>query len=50
MVHELHNPSLLIDISVFGTTLGCINLALLQWFRSRKRMVRDKKEHRKDEG
>jgi len=49
MVHGLHNPSLLIDITVFGTTLGCINLALFQWFRSRKRSDKDKKENRKDQ-
>jgi hypothetical protein len=34
MVQAIHNPSLIIDVSIFGATLGFINLALFQWLRT----------------
>ena len=37
MVHGVHNPYLIVDITIFGTTLGCINLAFFQWLRSKKK-------------
>ena len=42
MIHGLHDPSLIIDITIFGTTLGCINLAFFQWMRSKKKSDRRK--------
>ena len=49
MAHGLHNPSLIVDITIFGTTFGCINLAFFQWLRSRKKSDREKKETGKDQ-
>ena len=37
MVHGVHNPYLIVDITIFGTILGCINLAFFQWLRSKKK-------------
>jgi hypothetical protein len=48
MVHGLHNPSLIIDITIFGTTLGCINLAFIQWLRSSKKSSGEQREKRGD--
>jgi hypothetical protein len=48
MVHGLHNPSLVIDITIFGTTFGCINLAFFQWLKSRKKTDKEKREKRED--
>ncbi len=45
MAHEiLHNSSLIIDITLFGTTFGCINLAFFQWLKSKK-----KKDHKEQD-
>jgi hypothetical protein len=49
MTHGVHNPSLIIDITIFGTTLGCINLAFFQWLRSKKKSDRGKKETGEDQ-
>jgi len=46
MVHGFRNPSLLVDITIFGTTLGCINLAFFQWLRSKKKSDNEKKRKR----
>jgi hypothetical protein len=48
MVHGLHNPSLIIDITIFGTTFGCINLAFFQWLRSKKKSNKKKRKKRED--
>ena len=48
MVHALHNPSLIIDITIFGTTFGCINLAFFQWLRSKKKSNKGKRKKRED--
>lgn len=48
MVHGLHNPSLVIDITIFGTTFGCINLAFFQWLKSRKKTDTEKREKKED--
>jgi hypothetical protein len=48
MVHGLHNPSLIIDITIFGTTFGCINLAFFQWLRSKKKSNKEKRKKRED--
>jgi hypothetical protein len=48
MVHGLHNPSLIIDVTIFGTTFGCINLAFLQWLRSKKKSEKEKREKREN--
>lgn len=45
MVHGLHNPYLIVDITIFGTTFGCINLAFFQWLRSK-----NKSKNEKDKG
>ena len=37
MGHGFHNTSLIVDIAIFVTTLGCINLAFFQWLSSRKK-------------
>ena len=41
-MHGVHNPSLIVDIAIFGTTLGCINLAFFQWLRSTKKSEKEK--------
>jgi hypothetical protein len=48
MVHGLHNPSLIVDITIFGTTFGCINLAFFQWLKYRKKTDKEKREKRED--
>jgi len=45
MVHGVYNPSLIVDIAIFGMTLGCINLAFFQWLRSK-----NKSENEEDRG
>jgi hypothetical protein len=45
----LQNPSLIIDLTLFGTTFGCINLAFFQWLRSTKKKDR-RKEDRSNRG
>ena len=42
MVHGLLNPSLIGDITIFGMTFGCINLAFFQWLRSKKKSENEK--------
>jgi hypothetical protein len=50
MTH-LHSLSLFLDITLFGTTLGCINVAFWQWLRSDKRdRRRDHSKQRPDDG
>jgi hypothetical protein len=46
MVHALHNPSLIIDVTIFGTTLGCITLAFFQWSRAKKKSDEGKRDKR----
>jgi len=46
MVHGFHDPSLIIDITIFGTTFGCINLAFFQWLKSKKITDKEKREKR----
>ena len=41
MVYGLHNPSLIVDITIFGMTFGCINLAFFQWLKSKKKSTNE---------
>jgi len=46
MVHGFHDPSLIIDVAIFGTTLGCINIAFFQWLKSKKKSDKKNREKR----
>jgi hypothetical protein len=48
-VHGFHNTSLIVDIAIFGTTLGCINLAFFQWLSSRKKSDNEKEDNGEDQ-
>jgi len=48
MVHGFHNTSVIVNIAIFGTTLGCINLAVFQWLGSGKKSDNEKGDNGKD--
>ena len=49
MFNGVHNPSVIIDITIFGTTLGCINLAFFQWLKAKKKPTKHKRDNEEEQ-